>query len=199
MADHYYTDKPTSESNRQDYVVTICHQDFRFVTDAGVFSKKELDFGTRLLLETLVIPEGDSVLDVGCGYGPIGLFIGKSDPSKQVWMIDVNERALSLAKENARQNEIDNVHIQKSYLFDQVKKKDFTLIVSNPPIRAGKTVVHQLFESAYNHLAPGGELWIVIQKKQGAPSALEKLQSIFINVEVVKKKKGYYIIRSIKS
>lgn len=198
MADHYYTDKPTSESNRTTYTTTINGEMFRFTTDAGVFSKNDLDFGTRVLVEALDISDGDSVLDVGCGYGPIGLYVAKTYPEKQVWMIDVNERALSLAKENAAQNNVQNVHIKKSYLFEQVEKKDFSTIISNPPIRAGKAVVHQLFEDAYAHLAPGGELWIVIQKKQGAPSALDKLASIFTDVEVVTKKKGYFIIRAKK-
>ncbi|MGO4890108.1 class I SAM-dependent methyltransferase [Anaerobacillus sp. MEB173] len=199
MADHYYSDKPTVQSDQQTWTFTLRGETYHFTSDRGVFSKKEVDFGSRLLIETFQFPEqtGD-ILDVGCGYGPIGIALAKEDSKRTVMMIDVNERALELAKENAKANQVNNVMIQKSNLFEQVQKKDFASILSNPPIRAGKKVVHQLFEEAYQHLALNGELWIVIQKKQGAPSAIEKLKSLFAEVEVVIKDKGYYIIRSVK-
>ncbi|KYD17581.1 Ribosomal RNA small subunit methyltransferase C [Anoxybacillus flavithermus] len=173
--------------------------DLTFTTDSGVFSKREVDFGTRLLIETFEEPDVDGgFLDVGCGYGPIGLAVAKSFPNRHVDMIDINKRALELANENKRVNHIANVSIYESDLFEQVGDKKFAAILTNPPIRAGKRVVYAIFEQSAAHLYPDGELWVVILKKQGAPSALKKLQEIFSCVEVVTKKKGYYIIKSKK-
>jgi 16S rRNA (guanine1207-N2)-methyltransferase len=197
MGDHYYTSKPTSDSNMKDWSFELRGRLFRFYSDSGVFSKNEVDFGSRLLIETFTKPEVDGlILDMGCGYGPIGLALAASYPETEVTMVDVNERAIQLSQKNADRNQINNVDIYQSDLFENVKEQSYNTILSNPPIRAGKDVVHSIFEKAYDHLKPEGELWIVIQKKQGAPSAMDKLESIFDEVELVDRKKGYYIIRS---
>ncbi|WP_221569198.1 class I SAM-dependent methyltransferase [Alkalihalobacillus sp. TS-13] len=199
MGDHYYSSKPVSQSDMKDWSFTLKGRAFRFYSDSGVFSKREVDFGSRLLIETFEKPEADGgILDMGCGYGPIGLSLAAAYPDTLVSMVDINERAIELSKKNAMRNQLDNVTIYQSNLFEQVRKNDFGAILTNPPIRAGKSVVHAIFEQAYDHLVNDGELWIVIQKKQGAPSAIEKLESIFVNVEVVERNKGYFIIRSKK-
>jgi 16S rRNA (guanine1207-N2)-methyltransferase len=113
-------------------------------------------------------------------------------------MIDINERAVELAKRNAEMNGVRNVRIWQSDLYEKVETRDYDVILSNPPIRAGKQVVFAIFSGAYDLLKDGGSLWIVIQKKQGAPSAFEKLQSIFPTVEEVTKEKGYRIYRAVK-
>jgi len=113
-------------------------------------------------------------------------------------MIDINERALELSKENAVLNKIDNVLIYKSDRLTNVKTEGFAVILTNPPIRAGKKVVHDILEQSFERLIIGGELWVVIQKKQGAPSAIDKLKSLFNEVTILEKKKGYYIIKSKK-
>ncbi|MCK7605079.1 class I SAM-dependent methyltransferase [Geobacillus stearothermophilus] len=199
MSEHYYSAAPTSERNPQTWTFTLRGHEFRFTTDSGVFSKRGVDFGTQLLIETFEEPEvaGD-LLDVGCGYGPIGLALARSFPNRHVHMIDINERALELARENKQANGIDNAVIYKSDLFSEVGERRFAAVVTNPPIRAGKRVVHAIFEQSRDHLLDGGELWVVIQKKQGAPSALEKLKELFPFVEVASKKKGYYIIKAKK-
>ncbi|WP_041637594.1 class I SAM-dependent methyltransferase [Anoxybacillus flavithermus] len=199
MGDHYYTERPTVESKPFQWTYMLRGHQFLFTVDQGVFSKKEVDFGSRLLIETFVEPNvSGSILDVGCGYGPIGLALAKDFPHRMVHMIDVNERAIELAKKNKQQNDIENVRIYISDLFQRVEGK-FAAIVTNPPIRAGKAVVHSIFEQSANYLLSGGQLWVVIQKKQGAPSALEKLKTIFDEVDVVEKKKGYFIIRAQKA
>jgi 16S rRNA (guanine1207-N2)-methyltransferase len=199
MTKHYYSKEQQVESNPRNWSFTLRNHSLLFKTDNGVFSKGEVDFGSRLLVETFRFPEicGD-VLDVGCGYGPIGLSIAKDAEDRNVHMVDVNERALLLANENARLNQISNTSIYESFCLDQVAENNFAVILTNPPIRAGKQVVHQILEQSYNHLAPSGELWVVIQKKQGAPSAIEKLEGLFQDVEVVEKKKGYFIIKATK-
>lgn len=200
MTEHYYSSNPSIESKPFTFEYKLKGHSFIFTSDLGVFSKSEIDFGSKLLIDSMIVPTvKGNVLDVGCGYGPIGLTLAKENPNRQVEMVDVNERALQLARKNSEQNKIDNVSIYQSDLFENVKDDSFAMIVTNPPIRAGKKVVHEIFEQSYQHLTGNGELWIVIQKKQGAPSAIEKLESIFSEVEVVVKKKGYYIIKSKKS
>lgn len=200
MADHYYTNKPSAISKEAAWTYQLKGHEFKFVTDQGVFSKKTVDFGSRLLIETLDLTDlvaGD-LLDVGCGYGPMGLALAKAAPERQVEMVDVNERALGLAKQNASNNRINNVEIHLSNIYDEVKGKNFAAIVSNPPIRAGKEVVHGILTGAYHYLKDGGTLTIVIQKKQGAPSAKAKMEETFGNAEVIEKDKGYWIIQSTK-
>lgn len=195
MSEHYYSRTQKVESNPKLWDYTLKNQTIRFKTDNGVFSKREVDFGSRLLIDAFTMPEVNGpVLDVGCGYGPIGLALAKHLENRTIHMVDVNERALVLAQENAEINNISNVHIYGSDRLTAVEEEGFAAILTNPPIRAGKNIVHEIFEQSYDHLAVGGELWIVIQKKQGAPSAIDKLSTLFDEVEVVEKSKGYFII-----
>ena len=199
MGDHYYTNQPSATHHLETWSFPLKGKTFYFTTDNGVFSKKTVDFGSRVLIEAFQdeeLPEG-SILDVGCGYGPIGLSLA-SQTQREVEMVDVNERALELAKLNAEANDIHNVKIYSSNMYDQVTKQSFAAIVSNPPIRAGKQVVHEILEKAYDHLVDKGKLTIVIQKKQGAPSAAKKMEEVFGNVVTLTKEKGYYILQSQK-
>ncbi len=199
MSNHYYSKNPEVESNPVYWDFSLREHTFRFKTDRGVFSKREVDFGSRLLIETFEFDKGEGkILDVGCGYGPIGLSLAKSFPGSTVHMVDVNQRALDLAKENAKLNQLENVKVYGSDRLLQVEENGFHAILTNPPIRAGKQIVHDIFEQSYEHLADFGELWIVIQKKQGAPSAIEKLEMLFGQVDIVVKKKGYFIIKAKK-
>lgn len=198
MADHYFTQTPASKSDVRTIEAELRGMRLKFFTDAGVFSRSGVDFGSALLIESMQIPEASKVLDVGCGYGPIGITAAKLHPANAVDMIDINERAVELAKRNAEMNGVRNVRIWQSDLYEKVETRDYDVILSNPPIRAGKQVVFAIFSGAYDLLKDGGSLWIVIQKKQGAPSAFEKLQSIFPVVEEVTKEKGYRIYRAVK-
>jgi 16S rRNA (guanine1207-N2)-methyltransferase len=199
MSEHYYSRTQKVESDPKYWDYTLRNHHFRFKTDNGVFSKREVDFGSRLLIESFELPAVEGlILDVGCGYGPIGLSVAKSYQNCLVHMVDVNERALELAKENAALNKIDNVQIYESDRLVNVTETNFSAILTNPPIRAGKKTVHDIFEQSYDHLTADGELWVVIQKKQGAPSALEKLQELFPSVETIDKAKGYFIFKAKK-
>ncbi|MFT8389660.1 MAG: class I SAM-dependent methyltransferase [Sporolactobacillus sp.] len=192
MDDHYYSAHPQSTSARQLLHAELRGLPFTFITDAGVFSKSGLDFGTRLLIESFHEPTVDgAILDMGCGYGPIGISVGKLCKSRRIVMTDVNERAAQLAAENALANHVA-AEVKCGFLFEKVSG-DYAAIISNPPIRAGKKVVHQIFSDSYRFLKPGGMFWTVIQKKQGAPSAQKALEALFGQVEVQAKKKGYYI------
>ncbi|MBT2724224.1 class I SAM-dependent methyltransferase [Bacillus sp. ISL-46] len=200
MSEHYYSRMQKVESDPKFWDYTLKDNQFRFKTDNGVFSKREVDFGSRLLIESFEMPNADGLLlDVGCGYGPIGLSIAKSYHDRMIHMIDVNERAIALAKENAELNRIQNVEIYESDRLLNVKENTFAAILTNPPIRAGKKTVHDIFEQSFEHLTSQGELWVVIQKKQGAPSAIEKLNNLFNHVETIDKSKGYFVIKAQKS
>ncbi|MDB6353754.1 class I SAM-dependent methyltransferase [Trichococcus sp. K1Tr] len=202
MSNHYYTKNPETESKETSWTFPLRDREFRFISDSGVFSKKTVDFGSRLLIESFRLNEevaGD-ILDVGCGYGPMGLALAHAYPARLVEMVDVNERALSLARRNAEANNIRNVKVYESNTYDQVPEgRQFAAIVSNPPIRAGKQVVHRILSEAHTHLLPGGTLTVVIQKKQGAPSAEQKMLDVFGNVEVIARDKGYWIIQSVRA
>lgn len=199
MSDHYYTNKPQTESKPQHWNFTLLGFNFKFETDAGVFSKSEVDFGSRVLIDAFEMPEveGD-VLDIGCGYGPIGLSIAKANPERSIHMMDVNTRALELAKKNAQVNGVQNVHIFESDGLAAAKHLKAAAILTNPPIRAGKETIFRFYDQSYDALVEQGELWVVIQKKQGAPSTVAHLEEKFAEVDVVDKEKGYWIIRAKK-
>lgn len=199
MSDHYYSKNPQSKNITETKRFILKDHPFTFTTSAGVFSKKGIDFGTRLLIENFEAPkvEGD-ILDLGCGYGPIGITLAHFYEKRNIVMVDINERAVSLAKQNAEKNNVINVTVRQSEGFVSVKEQQFAAIVTNPPIRAGKKVLYNLFDDSISHLKNNGELWLVIQKKQGAPSAIHYLSSVFSEVETVTRKKGYYIIRAKK-
>lgn len=191
----YYAENPDAAHDIHELRVDLLGEKMTFLTDAGVFSKKMVDFGSQLLLKCLEVNQGETVLDVGCGYGPLGLSLAKAY-GVQATMVDINNRALDLARQNAERNKVEATIFQ-SNIYEQVKGK-FDHVISNPPIRAGKQVVHEIIEKSKDFLEIGGDLTIVIQKKQGAPSAKSKMEDVFGNCEIVKKDKGYYILRSVK-
>lgn len=201
MTNHYYTKNPSIQSDEATWTFRLRGKDFKFTSDAGVFSKNTVDFGSRLLIDSFEYPTEikGPILDVGCGYGPIGLSLASSYPDITVEMVDVNERALALAKRNAQANHVPNVKIYSSSVYDNVEGQNrFAAIVTNPPIRAGKQTVHQILSDGFTYLLPGGTLTAVIQKKQGAPSAQKRMTEVFGNAEVIARDKGYWIIQSTK-
>lgn len=199
MSNHYYTSRPTVAHDVKEFRFELRGHSFRFKTDAGVFSKERIDFGSVLLIEEMEIRETDEVLDIGCGYGPIGITAACLATKGRVLMVDINERAVELAKNNIVLNQNFNAEVKVSNLFDQVDaNRQFDVILTNPPIRTGKETVHQIFEAAYSYLKPKGSLWVVIQKKQGAPSAMKKLEALYSDVVKVVQDKGYWIIKATK-
>lgn len=191
--EHYFTNNTNLKSEEKKVKVKINNNDFIFLVDNGVFSKKGLDFGTRTLLESLPINEiNGEILDFGCGYGPIGIYISKLTNSN-VDMIDINERSLNLAIKNAKLNNV-NVNIFKSNIYENITKK-YNYIISNPPIRVGKEILYKILFEAKKYLLEDGEMWIVINKNQGAKSLCKDLEKEY-KVEIINKNKGFYIIKS---
>ena len=200
MSEHYYSNKPQTESKPRQWKFPLLGHTFTFETDAGVFSKSEVDFGSRVLIDAFEMPEVEGViLDVGCGYGPIGLSIAKVNPEREVLMMDINTRAIGLSQKNAQLNGVQNVRVFESDGLSAVEAgTQAAAILTNPPIRAGKETIFRFYDQAYELLVENGELWVVIQKKQGAPSTVSHLEEMFSEVDVVEKKKGYWIIRAKK-
>ena len=190
---YYFTNDDSLKSEVKKINVIINNLPFSFYTDNGVFSKKGLDFGTRTLLESLKNIKGN-VLDIGCGYGPIGIYVAKIFKTN-VDMVDINKRSLDLSLKNAKLNEV-KVNIFESDLYSNINKQ-YDFIITNPPIRVGKKILYQLLFEAKKHLNKNGELWLVINKDQGAKSVLKDL-TLEYKTEVVVKNKGFYIIRAIK-
>src|SRR5699024_2111708 len=180
MSEHYFSQKPQSTSSPKTWRYELKGKVYTFISDVGVFSKSEVDFGSHLLIEEFQPPaiDGD-FLDLGCGYGPIGIVVADCHKERYVVMAVVNERAVAVAEKNATQNNVNNVVCIHSYRFSEIKEREFAVVLLNPPIRAGKEIVHKIFEESHASLRESGELWVVIQKNQGAPSAKRKLEEVF--------------------
>ena len=188
-----YFDNVDLPSNIVEFNTNFYGVEYKFKTDNGVFSKNNIDFGTRFLLETIPLKDikGD-VLDVGCGYGTISIVLGKM-LDIQIDGVDVNKRAIHLGEMNKKLNNVYNANFFISDCYEKVNKK-YDVIITNPPIRAGKDVVYKIFDEAQDHLKENGCLYIVIRKEQGAKSAIEHLKEKY-KVEILDKKSGYFVIK----
>ncbi len=197
MANQYFENNAELKSDIKPIKYYYKHQTLTLFADNGVFSKGGIDFGSNLLLKNVNIENAKKILDVGCGYGTIGLPLAATNNDIEVSMVDVNLRAIELSLRAAEYNSIKNVKIFESNMYEKIDEK-FDLIITNPPIRAGKKIVYGIILDSVNYLNDGGKLWCVIQKKQGAPSALKALSTVFSKVEIVESDKGYCIIKATK-
>ena len=189
---HYFTNDDNLKSDIKKTKAIINNETFYFLTDNGVFSKHGLDFATKCLLETIDLTKiKGNVLDFGCGYGPIGIYLSKKTDAL-VDMIDINRRSINLARKNASLNNV-NVNIFESNIYENITKK-YNFIVTNPPIRVGKEILYKILFGAKDYLTSDGELWLVINKNHGAKSLARNLEKVY-KVEIIDKIKGFYIIR----
>ena len=193
---HYFTDNTDLKSEQSQFIFRFHKYDLLFTSDNGIFSKSMIDYGSRVLLDNIEIKKEKTLLDVGCGYGTFGICLNKVYSHLNVDMVDVNDRALELAKLNAKNNNI-HANIYKSFIYENVQGS-YDVIVTNPPVRAGKEVVTTILQESIEHLNENGSLWVILQKKQGAPSAKKKMEEVFGNCEIVKRDKGYYLLHSVK-
>ena len=194
---HYFTDNKSLRSNPKEFVYCFDNEKFIFTTDFGVFSKGEVDFGSELLIKNVYKKQlGEVCLDLGCGYGPVGIIVKRFNPYINMDAVDVNSRATDLTKLNA---DINKTKVTV-YLSEDIEalNKSYDTIMLNPPIRAGKKIIYDLYKKSHQVLNDGGSLYIVIRKKQGADTSFKELKDIFNQVEVVAKAKGYEIIQAIK-
>jgi len=192
----YFENDENLKSNKQKLTIKYKNISLDFYTDNGVFSKNKFDYGSRLLLENLEINNlCGKLLDLGCGYGPIGIYLAKTTTC-DIDMIDINERAIELCRENIKLNNIKNATCYISNVYDSVDKK-YNYIITNPPIRAGKEILRKILIGAKDYLEELGQLWFVMRKDHGVKTMIKELESHY-NIEIIDKSKGFYIVKCIK-
>ena len=194
---HYFTNNSSLESKQRTIKFEIKEREFVLKTDIGVFCKNYLDEGSKAFIKVLLTQNlSGRILDVGCGYGPIGLVLASFIPHGEFLLIDVNARACMLARENAKNMNLSNGRVVECDIYQNVTGM-FDNIVTNPPIRAGKKVIYKIFEDAKKLLTLNGSFYVVIRKDQGEKSASKFIENIYGNCELIKRDKGYYIYRAI--
>lgn len=200
--EQYFEAKPSTEEKIYNFEWTIMGKNYSFNSSNSVFSKRAIDFGTMAMLETFRDNNEEftgDFLDLGCGIGPVGVVIGDLYKEANITMVDVNQRAVMLSQLNIKANNVFNAgKIIASDGFEAIEEETFDVIMTNPPIRAGKKTIFSFYEKAYDHLKLSGSLYVVIQKKQGAASSIKKLEDLFGNCEILNKKKGYWILEAVK-
>lgn len=195
---HYFTAEPESKKNLGVIHTRLRGRSFEFLTATGVFSKKRVDLGTRLLIESMTLPESGYVLDVGCGYGAVGITAAFFNPNLHVVMIDVNKRAVWLAKQNIQRNKINNAEVRVGHIFEPVIEHSFNCILSNPPVSAGMEIVRGIVSEAPKYMAKGANFQIVVRSKVGKKTIRFLLDETFGNVRILARRSGYRVFLSEK-
>jgi 16S rRNA (guanine1207-N2)-methyltransferase len=198
MGEHYSSPRPTSRRRPVEFSAVVRGLSLRLRTDAGVFSRGALDRGTELLIEALEVGPCELILDLGCGYGAIGIAASKLSEGGHVILTDVNERAVRLAKENLRANDVTNAEVRTGDLYEPVRGMAFDHVACNPPIRAGRALVDRIVSEAPAHLLDGGRLWLVARTRQGADALRERMAETFGRAEIVRRGSGYKVLCSVK-
>lgn len=194
---HYFENDNNLKEDKKIINVDMFGKRFRFSTNSGVFSKDKVDYGTKLLLNNIVIhKKSGKLLDLGCGYGVLGVILGENYKNLDIDMVDVNERAVTLANYNLQLNGVNGVNCYVSNIYEGVSSK-YDYIVTNPPIRAGKDVLLQFLVGSYDYLVSDGQLWFVMRKDHGVKTMILRLQELF-DVQIVCRDKGFYIVKCVK-
>jgi 16S rRNA (guanine1207-N2)-methyltransferase len=193
---HYFVNDDSLKSEKRNLYFNFKGFSFKFSSDNGVFSKNEIDEGSEILLTAFLNSEKRGrTLDVGAGVGVIGITIAKVTDS-EVDMLEINKRAVGLCEENIILNGVSNCKVYESDIYEKANGR-YDVVISNPPIRAGKKVVFEILEKAKEYLNEQGELWVVIRKNQGADSAKKKMTEVYGNCEIIKRDSGFYILKSV--
>jgi len=194
---HYFSEKPGGHFKIFEVIVRVRGLTLRLYSSPGIFSYKKLDYGTKVLIENMKVIDNAKVLDLGTGIGVIGIIYAILSPSSIVYMSDINERAVKIAKMNVRKYMLPNCKVIKSNLYERINEM-FDVVISNPPISAGMKVCYRLISETYTHLNKGGILQIVARHKKGGRRLMEKMKEVFGNCDVLEKSGGYWIYLSIK-
>ena len=199
MSEHYYTEVPLSKINVFTITPLIRTRRFQLKTCSGVFSHKKLDKGTSLLLKQMQIPETAShVLDMGTGYGVIGIVVATEYPRVHVTMVDINRRAVWIARENVKINNLSNVKVYWGDFYEPTKNQKFDVILTNPPLSQGQEKIFKFISDTPKFLMEGGYFYLVVRTKQGAKKIAEMMKTFIGNVELLKIQSGYRLFRSQK-
>jgi 16S rRNA (guanine1207-N2)-methyltransferase len=198
MIEHYYSATPKSTPKQGIIKTHLCGRPFEFVTSSSVFSKKRIDTGTRLLIESMVLPDHGAILDVGCGYGAVGIVAASFHPSLRVIMTDVNMRAVRLARENIERNSAANAEVRYGHLYEPVEGSTFNVVLSNPPVSAGMATVKTIIAQAPKVMVPKATLQMVVRSKIGGKALPALFEATFSNCRVVARKSGYRVLMAEK-
>jgi 16S rRNA (guanine1207-N2)-methyltransferase len=192
--DHYFAAHPKSEMRLGTIHTYLRGKHFRFLTASGVFSKTHIDLGTTLLIESMVLPKEGSVLDVGCGYGIVGIAAAAFCPELHIIMVDVNERAVWLARQNVEINGIGNVEVKRGYLYEPVKGLVSNCVLSNPPVSAGMKTVKTIICEAPEHMASNATIQMVLRSKIAGKRLQSFFEETFGNFDVLARQSGYRVL-----
>jgi 16S rRNA (guanine1207-N2)-methyltransferase len=196
--DHYFSEKPKSPTKLGIVQTCFRGRPFEFLTSSGIFSKCRIDLGTRLLIECMSLPETGYALDIGCGYGPVGIAAATFRPNLHVVMADVNRRAVWLAEQNIERNRLSNVETRRGNLYEHVDDLIFDCVLSNPPISAGMQTVKAIINEAPKHISKKGVLQMVVRSKVAGKRFCEFFEEAFGNVDVLARESGYRVLVSQK-
>jgi 16S rRNA (guanine1207-N2)-methyltransferase len=196
--EQYFTRRPAAPSRPRTVQARLRGKVWTFVTDRGVFAASGIDPGTRALIEAMRIEPGDRVLDLGCGYGPIGIVAAHLAPEGRVVLVDVNERAVALAGENARRHHLANIEVLAGDGVDPVRGRTFDVVATNPPIRAGRAVLRRLLAEIHEVLRPGGRLYLVARTAQGAKTLANEIGTRVGPVREVAQQAGYRVYEAVR-
>lgn len=189
----YFDNDNSVKSNKRLICFYFRDKKYSLYSDNGVFSKDSLDYGSRVLLNSIDIDSlNGNVLDLGCGIGSIGIIIGSINKKVNIDMVDVNKRAISLAKCNVSFNNV-NANVFISDVYSCISNK-YDFIITNPPIRAGKSVIRRFLLDGYDYLNDDGTLFFVMRKNHGVKSMMKELEDKY-NVNVVSRDNGFYVVR----
>lgn len=195
---HYFTFRPKCKKKAYKFKSTILGHKLEFITASGIFSPRELDMGSYTLILHMQLNARQRILDLGCGYGAIGIAAAKMFTSSEIVMVDINERAVACAKGNIKLNNVKNAVAKQSFFFSGLKNELFDVILLNPPQTAGLETCYKLIEGSLEHLNSGGSLQMVVRRRKGGERLSDKMEEVFGNVEVIGKKAGYWVYKSTK-
>ena len=192
--EHYFSAAPKCDDRFGIVKTTLRGRRFEFLTSSSVFSKKRVDLGTRVLIEAMVLPQSGNVLDIGCGYGAVGITAATLNPKLHVVMTDVNMRAVRLARQNVEANKVANADVRYGNLYEPVEGLRFDCILSNPPVSAGMDTVKAIVSGAPHVMLANGSFQMVIRSKIGAKALPEAFCQAFGNCEVLARESGYRVL-----
>lgn len=192
--EHYFSSAPKTEDRFGLVKTTLCHRNFQFLTSSSVFSKRRIDLGTRLLIESMILPQKGCALDIGCGYGAVGIVAASMQKQLRVILTDVNMRAVRLAKRNLELNRVLNAEVRYGFCYEPVSNEKFDCVLSNPPISAGMDTVKSIITGASSVMAPGGSFQMVIRSKIGAKALPDLFEETFGNCYVLSRESGFRVL-----
>jgi 16S rRNA (guanine1207-N2)-methyltransferase len=195
-AEHYFTEHPKSKARYGLIRTYLRGRAFELLTASGVFSKRRVDLGTRLLIESMVLPKKGCALDIGCGYGAVGIVAATVEPSLEVYLVDVNGRAVWLARQNIEKNRIYNAEAKRGFLYEPMKDLAFDCVLSNPPVSVGMQTVKSIILEAPAHMTNGATFQMVVKSKVAGKRLCAFFEEAFGKFEVLARESGYRVLLS---